>query len=415
MTLTAAVIGGGRGGRLSLDALAASQRYALRAVAEPNPAARRALADDYPGISIHEDFTRLIEAAPAEVLCIATPAPTHEPLARAALARGPRGLLLEKPLACNAAQARTLLDDLREQALPVVVPHGMQVLSAPREVSRRVADGEIGDLLSIEIQNAVDLLNAGIHWLVYVLELLGDDPPVHVLAGFDTSGRAVNDGVRVESRGLTGFETAAGVRIFMQSGPAVTPRSERLPEKARRGALLRLTGTAGAIEMHAWADVFWLMSAGAPGGRLIECLPDTRRSPHQRFLEDLADQIEAGRPDYTVAERSVEALALIGAAYRSHRERRGVSLGGIADPTAKEAGLRVSARPMSPVSEAAARLADPTPPLAPESAPAEEWRLGVPADEAPVEPERGAGVETECLQSRPPNEETAPEPEGGAG
>ena len=47
---TASVVGGGMGGKLSLDALQASGRYDLLAAADLRADVRRALAERYPGI-----------------------------------------------------------------------------------------------------------------------------------------------------------------------------------------------------------------------------------------------------------------------------------------------------------------------------------------------------------------------------
>lgn len=49
---TASVVGGGTGGKLSLDALVASERFDLVAAADVSETARQALAQRYPGIKI---------------------------------------------------------------------------------------------------------------------------------------------------------------------------------------------------------------------------------------------------------------------------------------------------------------------------------------------------------------------------
>ena len=54
----------------------------------------------------------MLREAPADVVCIATPAPTHVPITRAVIERGVRGLLVEKPLSLDAASAGALLDEM---------------------------------------------------------------------------------------------------------------------------------------------------------------------------------------------------------------------------------------------------------------------------------------------------------------
>ena len=86
-------------------------------------------------------------------------APLHEPVARSMLSRGIEGLLLEKPIACDADTASALLDDVKTLGIPMVVPHGMLALPAPNEIERRVRSGDIGEVIAVDVQNSVDLLN----------------------------------------------------------------------------------------------------------------------------------------------------------------------------------------------------------------------------------------------------------------
>ena len=48
--------------------------------------------------------------------------------------------------------------------------------------------------------------------------------------------------------------------------------------------------------------------------------------PHQRHLEAMADQIESGVPDYSIADSSLAALELVEAAYISSAHRCKVTL-----------------------------------------------------------------------------------------
>lgn len=315
--LTASVVGCGHGGGLSLAALQRSSRYEPIAAADPSEDARQCVRKRFPGLQLFADFGEMLTACPADVVSVATPAPTHDPIAREVLGHGVRGLLLEKPLACDVETARSLLDEVRAARLPLVVPHGMLVLPAPQEIKQRIKSGDIGRLISVEIQNAVDLLNAGIHWLAYLLDVLNDDPPTTVEAEFDINGRVINDGVHVESRGLTRIETASGISIVLQSGKQTVPKSDVLPKKEQRGALFRLSGSDGVIEFSAWAGSYWIES-GESDGVLMRCPLESGLSYHQIFLEHLAQNIADGVVDHSSAELSLEALRLIESAYQAH-------------------------------------------------------------------------------------------------
>ena len=325
--LSAAVIGCGHGGRLSLDALCASPEYDNVFAADASAEVRRRTRRDYPDVQTFNDLEQLTSAVQPDVVCIATPAPTHYPITRDVLEIGPRGLLLEKPIATNATDAMRLLETLVERQLPVVVPHGLLVLDLPQTIRQRIRNGDIGKIELVEVQNSVDLLNGGIHWIVYLLDLLPQDRVLTVLAAFDSGGRVVNDGMQVESEGVTTLITESGVRVVMYSGVDCHPRSDVLPASEQKGGIFRFFGSSGMIEFSAWADAYWIRSAEAECGDLVRTVSTSNASYHQIFLDNLARQIDTGKPEYTAPYLSVKALDIIDNAYRSHTFRRRISLG----------------------------------------------------------------------------------------
>lgn len=315
--LTASVIGCGHGGGLSLAALNNSRAYELIAAADLSADARKHVAYRLPHLRIFADFRDMLAECHTDVVCVATPAPSHASFAREVVSRNPKGLLLEKPLACDFSTAAGLLKEIQETDCPAVVPHGMLVLPAAQEVKARLRRGDIGQIVSVEIQNAVDLLNAGIHWLAYLLDVFDSDKPGIVNAEFDTGGHVVNDGVQVESRGTTRMELESGLRIELQSGYETRPTSDVLPREEQRGALFRMAGSNGVIEFSAWAGSYWIQ-VGESDGELVKRALPAGSSYHQLFLEQLAQNIAAGKPDYRSAELSLAALRLIESAYRQH-------------------------------------------------------------------------------------------------
>ena len=317
--LTAAVIGCGHGGGLSLDALHGSVRYQPIAAADPSAAARHGVADRFPDVRAFADFHEMLADCPSDVVCIATPAPSHASIAREVLGHQPRGLLLEKPLAPGVSTAETLLREVRDAGCPAVVPHGLLVLPATQEVKARIRRGDIGNIVSVEVQNAVDLLNAGIHWLVYLIDVFDNDRPTSVTARFDVSDHVVNDGVQVESIGTTTVELQSGIRITLHSGRKTIPSSSVLPPEEQQGALFLITGSEGVIEFSAWAGSYWIQRGKSDGVFVKQSLP-AGVSYHRLFLEQLADNIAEGKPKYRSAELSLAALKLIETAYRQQGE-----------------------------------------------------------------------------------------------
>ena len=225
--LTASVVGGGAGGRLSLDALQASSHYALRAATDLSPKAREALATRYPGLRLYASHQEMFADCPTDVVCVSTWPPSHLPVTRDALALpGLVGLLCEKPLADTARSGQAVLAAVKARGVPVVVPHGLLKARHSEEIISRVrgaARSAISDLVEIQC-NHWDIINAGIHWLDFCLNLIPDDPPAWVMASVEASTQTFRDGMQVETAAVTYVQMQSGVRCVMHTGDDVQIR-----------------------------------------------------------------------------------------------------------------------------------------------------------------------------------------------
>ncbi len=307
---SAAVVGGGAGGRLSLDALVASPRFALKAAADLRPEVRQDLETRYPGLRTFATHGDMFAAVPdLDVVCVSTYPPTHEAVTSDALHMLPllRGMLVEKPLGHTAASGRAILDMIRARNLPMAVPHGLLARRTPLEIIDRVRRGDIGELKLVEIQNTRwDIINAGIHWLNFFVQVTGNAPIRHVLAGMDRSTRTYRDGMQVETISVTSAQTESGVRVILHIGDDVVVN---MPGK---DTVFRLWGTAGTFEFYGWES----------GYRFNEewIVPEELSvTGHRRHLENMAAQIDTRMPDYSVPESSLIALEICEAAYLSAR------------------------------------------------------------------------------------------------
>jgi predicted dehydrogenase len=316
LPLTASVIGCGMGGRLSLGALAASPLFQLVAATDIRPEVHPSLQQDFPGLRTFGSHQEMFAQCPTDVVCVSTYAPSHESIVLDALElRSLRGILVEKPLANTAAAGRRLLDVIKSRSLPMVVPHGLRTRATSLEVITRVLRGEIGELRQIEVQcDGWDLLNAGIHWLDFCLAATGEAPIASVLAACDTSTRTYRDGMQVETVAVTYVENVDGLRMILQTGDFVRVNT---PGKT---ILFRLAGTRGMIEFWAWERGYFILNTEYPAGKLI--VPEELSVfGHQRHLENLANQIRSGTPEYRLPESSLTALEICEAAFLSSQHR----------------------------------------------------------------------------------------------
>lgn len=310
---TASVVGGGHGGRLSLNALAQSDRFELLAAADLRPEVCEQLKAAYPGIRTFASHEEMFRQCPTDVVCVSTFPPSHEEVALAAMELPLQGILVEKPLGHTVASGRRILEAVKTKGLPIAVPHGMLAKATPLEIIARVQRGEIGALKLVEIQSDKwDIVNAGIHWLHFFVNLAGSEPMAFVMGQSDTSTRTYRDGMQVETAAVTYAQTASGVRVVMMTGDDV------LVNREGKDTLFRIVGTEGLIEFWGWENGYWLVSRAFPGGATI--MPEEFDVVgHRRHLENMAAQMDAGAPDYAIADSSLAALEIVEGSYLSAR------------------------------------------------------------------------------------------------
>jgi predicted dehydrogenase len=117
---------------------------------------RKQAAMLYPHVKVTDDLELVLADPAVSAVLIATPAPTHAPLARRALAAG-KHVFVEKPLTENTADAVELAGTADAQKLVLMVGHIFEYAPAVRMIKQLIGEGEIGDLLYIHSQR----LNSG--------------------------------------------------------------------------------------------------------------------------------------------------------------------------------------------------------------------------------------------------------------
>ncbi|MDR1283091.1 MAG: Gfo/Idh/MocA family oxidoreductase [Opitutaceae bacterium] len=320
-TYTAAVVGGGSGGGLSMEALTASPRFKLLAAADLREDVRQKLARQYPGIRTYATHVEMFHECPTDVVTVSTFPPSHEKITLAALDRLPlKGILVEKPLGHTWASGRRILQAIQKRNLPVAVPHGLLARRTPLEIINRVKQGETGDLKLLEIQcSGWDIINAGIHWLNFFVNLTGLEPIDTVLAACDSTTRTWRDGMQVETTAVTTAQTRSGIRVTMHTGDHIAVNAP--PHQT----VFRIFGTRGQIEFYGWETAYHIVSPKHPNGIVCDP-PEMSDSGHRYHFERLAEQMDSGAANYDVATSSLMALELCEAACLSSHCRAEVKL-----------------------------------------------------------------------------------------
>lgn len=154
--LRVGVIGCGYWGSKHVRALSSLESVAKVSVIEPNAERADAMTRTFPAVDSHPTLDAALPHIDAVV--IATPPSTHAPLALQAIAHG-KHVMVEKPLATNAAEGRAIVDAARAKGVTLMVGHTFEYHSAVWSLRDLVQSGELGDLYYLDTAR----LNLGLY------------------------------------------------------------------------------------------------------------------------------------------------------------------------------------------------------------------------------------------------------------
>ena len=182
--LRVGVAGCGYWGSKHVRALRALDSVETVTVIDPSPDRHAALERHFPGLG---RAAQLTEALPdIDALVIATPPSTHARLALEAIAAG-KHVLVEKPLATTAADARAMVDAAQAQGVVLMVGHTFEYHSAVWSLRDMVRKGELGRLYYLHTAR----LNLGLyqHDVNVIFDLAPHDISIlnYVLGGEPTA------------------------------------------------------------------------------------------------------------------------------------------------------------------------------------------------------------------------------------
>ncbi len=143
--LRGAVLGLGMIGRHHARLLQASPRVAFTGAVDPGGDRFGAVAD--PAL-VFATVADLLAAGPVDFAIVAVPTEEHLPAARELAAAGV-SVLVEKPLAATATEARELIEAVRMAGVRAAVGHVERCNPALLELRRRVGEGQLGEIFMI--------------------------------------------------------------------------------------------------------------------------------------------------------------------------------------------------------------------------------------------------------------------------
>ncbi len=140
-----AVIGAGAIGHDHISSFQQHPSAKVVAIAEVSPERGREAADKF---GIHElvtDYKTLLKRADIDVFSIALPNYLHAPVALAALKAG-KHVMLDKPMATNAADAAKLVAEAKKQKVLLMVGQNQRFIPEVQTAKQLIAKGVLGDV-----------------------------------------------------------------------------------------------------------------------------------------------------------------------------------------------------------------------------------------------------------------------------
>lgn len=138
----------------------------------------------YPQAAATTDYRVILDDARVDAVALATPAPSHYELAKAALLAG-KHVFVEKPIALTVDHAEELVELAARQARKLMVGHLLEYHPAVAVMKDQVVSGELGDVyytyctrlnLGVVRQNENAFWSLAAHDISVILYLFGEEP-----------------------------------------------------------------------------------------------------------------------------------------------------------------------------------------------------------------------------------------------
>ena len=299
---------------------------------------RGAALRDHPGVQIVDSVDVLWRSAKGfDLVVLATPNRTHAPLTRSALAAG-LPVVVDKPFAPTAEEARALVEDARTRRLMLTVYQNRRWDGDFQTVRRLQAEGALGSIFRFESRferwrpvpkvgwrEQADpaeaggiLYDLGSHLIDQAMLLLGDVVSVYAQLDRRRPGAQVEDDVFVALTHRSGARSHLWMSaIAAQSGP----RFQVLGDKAayvkfgldvQEDALRRGERPGRADWGEEPRERWGTLGAGDELGPIA-----TEPGSYQGFYEGVVRCLRDGAPPPVDPSDAVRGLEVIGAARRS--------------------------------------------------------------------------------------------------
>ena len=254
----------------------------------------------------YTDLERMLEQERPDIVSICTWPGLHREQVVAAFEAGAKMVLCEKPMALSQQDTDAMMASAAQHGGVLCINHQRRFEQPYVGVQRLIADGHLGDVLSIEcwVGDGWDLIDWGTH-LVDMMRFWGGDRPVEWVFAAATFSDRQRYGHRIEDQLLAQFRIQDGPLALIHTGEHAA------------GVGLIVTGTEASFVQTPTGFGIRGSSADAATDLQQRYLEPDGASPFLGALSAMIESYETGTPSIIDAAQGVATSEVLFAAYRS--------------------------------------------------------------------------------------------------
>ena len=122
-SLRAAIVGCHGIGKTHAKAIEQATMVELVTLCDLDKQIASELAHEYGEIPVYTDISKMLAEVEPDIVCLAVPTSAHAPLTVQSARAGVKGILCEKPMAKNLAEAHDMMEACRDSETQLIVNH----------------------------------------------------------------------------------------------------------------------------------------------------------------------------------------------------------------------------------------------------------------------------------------------------
>lgn len=270
-------------------------------------------AAEYDVKNLYADYTEMLARESPDLVSVCTWPPLHGEMVVKAAEAGVKGILCEKPMAVNLAEADKMIEACDKHNVKLAIGHQRRFEAQYVKAKELIDSGAIGELFSVRGCCAGDLLSDGTHNVDLLRFYASDSPIKWVIGQMDAHQKRTRYGHDIEDTAIGYFEFDSGVRGFIEIGKASLPGYQRA----------YILGADGRIEVNVPGYALRVRRKGDADWHVPELHGE---NPFKLEIQALVECIETDKEHILSGRQGRKALEVLIAVMESSNRRALIEL-----------------------------------------------------------------------------------------